>query len=77
MKPLFGLTAAILLRVAIIGYGTHVVPDFDYEAPTQLPMRERIYNALTTVPALKEACRKEGVKPRKPRRPQHKEKAKL
>ncbi|KAG8898843.1 hypothetical protein FRB99_007127 [Tulasnella sp. 403] len=58
MKPLVGLTAAILLCVASIGYG---LPPFDIEAPDQLSMKERIAYALSTVPILVEACKKEGI----------------
>ena len=66
IKPLFGLTAAILLRVAVVGYAQDIEPDFAIEAPTQLPMKERIWHAMTTVPSLVEACRREGIKPKQP-----------
>ncbi|KAG8982667.1 hypothetical protein FRB94_007980 [Tulasnella sp. JGI-2019a] len=62
IKPLFGLTAAILVRVALIGYGPEIVPEFDVLAPDQLSMKDRIAFALTTVPSLAEACKKEGIK---------------
>lgn len=62
IKPLFGLTAAIVIRVACIGYGPEIEPEFDVEAPDQLSMRERIAFALTTVPSLSEACEREGIK---------------
>ncbi|KAG8855850.1 hypothetical protein FRB96_006672 [Tulasnella sp. 330] len=61
IKPLFGLTAAIVIRVACIGYGPEINPEFDVEAPDQLSMRDRIAFALTTVPSLSEACEREGV----------------
>lgn len=62
VKPLFGLTAAILLRVAIIGYASaDVQPDFDVEAPDQRSMRERITWAMMNEPNLVEACKEEGI----------------
>ncbi|KAG9050523.1 hypothetical protein FS837_004707 [Tulasnella sp. UAMH 9824] len=62
VKPLSGLTAAILLRVAIIGYASaDLQPDFDVEAPDQRSMRERIAWAMMNEPKLAEACTKEGI----------------
>ncbi|KAG8938715.1 hypothetical protein FRC04_007917 [Tulasnella sp. 424] len=60
VKPLFGLTAAILLRVATIGYAD-VRPDFDIEAPDQRSMQERLFWAMLNEPKLVEACKKEGI----------------
>ncbi|KAG8981495.1 hypothetical protein FRB90_007210, partial [Tulasnella sp. 427] len=62
VKPLSGLTAAILLRAAIIGYGgAGVQPDFDFEAPDQPSMQKRIAWAMSNDPKLAEACQKEGI----------------
>ncbi|KAG8933560.1 hypothetical protein FRC02_011575 [Tulasnella sp. 418] len=63
VKPVVGLTAAILLRVAVAGYDAPAM--FEMEAPNQLPMEERIRYALETIPVLMEACRKEGIKVRR------------
>ncbi|KAI0076967.1 hypothetical protein K474DRAFT_1181426 [Panus rudis PR-1116 ss-1] len=43
-KPVFGLTASILIRVASIGYGRK--PDFEVNAPGQPTHEERIVDAL-------------------------------
>lgn len=65
IKPLFGLTAAILVRVAVIGYGPESQPEFDLEAPGQLGMKERISFAMNTAPALVDACKTEGIEVRR------------
>jgi len=44
VKPIFGVTAAIMIRVARIGYGLE--PEFLLKAPSQPGMRERIERAL-------------------------------
>jgi len=64
VKPLFGMTAAILLRVAIVGYHPDFLPQFDVEAPNQIPMMERLYWAMTHETPLVEACKKEGITPK-------------
>ncbi|KAF9647828.1 hypothetical protein BDM02DRAFT_3097512 [Thelephora ganbajun] len=40
VKPIFGVTAAIMIRVASIGYGLE--PEFLLKAPSQPGMRERV-----------------------------------
>lgn len=62
-KPIFGLTAAILIRVAIIGYGRE--PDFQLLAPDQRPTEERLAYALRHHAAFREAAEKEGIDPDK------------
>jgi len=44
VKPIFGVTAAIMIRVASVGYGLE--PEFPFKAPGQPGMRERIGHAL-------------------------------
>jgi len=44
VKPIFGVTAAIMIRVASIGYGLE--PEFLLKAPGQPGMRERIERVL-------------------------------
>ncbi|KZT62842.1 hypothetical protein CALCODRAFT_478751 [Calocera cornea HHB12733] len=59
IKPVFGLTAAILVRAAEIGYGRP--PEFEVMAPGQKTIRERIAWALRHVPRLREGAEKEGI----------------
>ncbi|OCF33853.1 hypothetical protein I316_04565 [Kwoniella heveanensis BCC8398] len=47
VKPVYGLTAAILIRVATIGYDT--APDFAVLAPGQKKMQDRIAYEITAV----------------------------
>lgn len=44
VKPIFGVTAAIMIRVATIGYGLE--PEFLLKAPGQPGMRERTEHVL-------------------------------
>ncbi|KAI8989843.1 NUDIX hydrolase domain-like protein [Trametes punicea] len=62
-KPIFGLTAAILIEVATIGYGRE--PDFDPYAPGQPTMQQRIAHALRYDPVFRDAERAEGIDPDK------------
>ncbi|PCH40719.1 hypothetical protein WOLCODRAFT_70305 [Wolfiporia cocos MD-104 SS10] len=62
-KPIFGLTAAIMIRVAAIGYGRQ--PDFEVFAPNQPSQEERIAYALKTNPVFREAAQQEGIDPDK------------
>ncbi|OCH89988.1 hypothetical protein OBBRIDRAFT_812908 [Obba rivulosa] len=60
-KPIFGLTASILIRAAIIGYGRE--PDYEVGAPGQPPLPERLAYSLKNHPVLREAAQKEGIDP--------------
>ncbi|CCM00476.1 uncharacterized protein FIBRA_02510 [Fibroporia radiculosa] len=62
-KPIFGLTAGILIRVATIGYGR--APDFEVDAPGQPCWNERIAYSLKHNPVFLEAMQKEGIDPSK------------
>ncbi|EMD40315.1 hypothetical protein CERSUDRAFT_110918 [Gelatoporia subvermispora B] len=67
-KPIFGLTASILIRAATIGYGRE--PDYELNAPGQPSLPERLAYALRNHPVLREAALKEGIDPdRSPERP--------
>ncbi|EAU82611.1 hypothetical protein CC1G_07893 [Coprinopsis cinerea okayama7 len=59
IKPVFGLTAAMLIRVATIGYGRE--PDFEVHPPGAPTMDERIAWALVHRKVFKDACEKEGI----------------
>ena len=59
IKPVFGLTAAILIRVATVGYAR--APEFELCAPGQWGMQRRIEGALRWNSVLKEARWKEGI----------------
>lgn len=59
IKPVFGLTAAILIRVATIGYARE--PDFEVHSPNEPSLEERIAWALLNRKVFKDACEKEGV----------------
>ncbi|CUA78133.1 rhomboid-like protein [Rhizoctonia solani] len=61
VKPIFGLTASILLRTAIVAYSPQK-PDFQLEAPNQRSTEERFATAMRTVPLLRDAARAEGLK---------------
>ncbi|KAK0242863.1 NUDIX hydrolase domain-like protein [Armillaria nabsnona] len=58
-KPVFGLTAAILIRVAMLGYRKE--PDFEVEPPGAPTNEERIAWVMYSNPAFREACEVEGV----------------
>ncbi|KAG6868115.1 hypothetical protein C0993_007493 [Termitomyces sp. T159_Od127] len=62
IKPVFGLTASIMIRVSMIAYGHP--PEFDIyppgiEAPT---LKARLAWAMLSRPQLREACQQEGLK---------------
>ncbi|KII94552.1 hypothetical protein PLICRDRAFT_33350 [Plicaturopsis crispa FD-325 SS-3] len=59
IKPVFGLTASILIRVATIGYGR--VPEFDEDAPDSPSMDLRIAYALLTMDKFREALKEQGI----------------
>jgi len=59
IKPVFGLTAAILIRTATIGYAR--VPDFDVHPPNACSTEERIAYALLNRKVLRDACTKEDI----------------
>ncbi|KAJ1306821.1 hypothetical protein OPQ81_007807 [Rhizoctonia solani] len=61
VKPIFGLTASILLQAAIIAYNPQQ-PDFQVQAPNQRSTEERFATAMRTVPVLRDAARAEGLK---------------
>ncbi|KAH9899426.1 NUDIX hydrolase domain-like protein [Cubamyces lactineus] len=62
-KPIFGLTASILIEVAKIGYARE--PDFEAYAPGQPTTLQRIAYALRHDPIFREAERAEGIDPDK------------
>lgn len=59
IKPIFGLTAGMLIRVATIGYGRE--PDFEVHAPNAPSLEQRLAWALLTRKVFWDACEKEGV----------------
>jgi len=59
IKPIFGLTASILIRVAQIGYGR--TPTFRVNAPDQPSMKERIDFAMRHHPVIQDAAKEEGL----------------
>ncbi|KAF8705453.1 Rhomboid family, partial [Rhizoctonia solani] len=61
VKPIFGLTASILLQTAIVAYNPQV-PDFELKAPNQRSTEQRFATAMRTVPVLREAARAEDLK---------------
>ncbi|QRW17114.1 NUDIX family hydrolase [Rhizoctonia solani] len=61
VKPIFGLTASILLQTAIVAYSPQV-PDFELKAPNQRSTEQRFATAMRTVPVLREAARAEDLK---------------
>ncbi|KAI0832854.1 NUDIX hydrolase domain-like protein [Trametes gibbosa] len=62
-KPIFGLTASILIKVATIGYGRE--PDFEPYAPGEPTTQQRIAHALRHDPVFREAERAENIDPDK------------
>ncbi|KAI1795055.1 NUDIX hydrolase domain-like protein [Ganoderma leucocontextum] len=60
-KPIFGLTATMLISVASIGYGRE--PDFEASAPDQPGMEQRIAYALRHDPVFRVAAAAEGIDP--------------
>ncbi|ETW83764.1 hypothetical protein HETIRDRAFT_314160, partial [Heterobasidion irregulare TC 32-1] len=61
IKPVFGLTAAILIHTAALAYARP--PAFDVYAPHQPSTAARVAWALRYVPALRQACIAEGMDP--------------
>jgi len=59
VKPVFGLTAAIMIRVAAIGYRRR--PDFKLDAEDQPSVNERAVYALKHRPEVREAATREGI----------------
>jgi len=59
IKPVFGLTAAILIRVATIGYARE--PDFEVHSSEELSVEERIAWALLNRNIFRDACENEGI----------------
>lgn len=61
IKPVYGLTAAILIRVAIVGYAR--MPAFEVYAPGQgsSDIQRRTENAVRWSPVFKEARWKEYI----------------
>ncbi|KAG7449340.1 uncharacterized protein BT62DRAFT_945529 [Guyanagaster necrorhizus] len=58
-KPVFGLTAAILIRVAMLSYAKE--PDFEVEPPGAPTNEERIAWVMYSNPTFRKACETEGV----------------
>ncbi|KIK99005.1 hypothetical protein PAXRUDRAFT_605341 [Paxillus rubicundulus Ve08.2h10] len=60
VKPIFGLTASILIKTATIGYGH--APDFEVQPPNAPTSEQQIAHALLSPSnPLRIACEKEGV----------------
>ncbi|KAJ7264282.1 NUDIX hydrolase domain-like protein [Mycena rebaudengoi] len=60
IKPVFGLTASILIRAATVGYAT--APDFEVHHPEGLSSDERIAWTMLSDPVFREAYEKEGIR---------------
>ncbi|WVR04717.1 hypothetical protein IAU60_001728 [Kwoniella sp. DSM 27419] len=61
VKPVYGLTAAILIQAASMGYDTQ--PEFTVNAPGQRPMEERIsYEICRPDGPLRKAAEEEGMR---------------
>ncbi|KAG9127922.1 hypothetical protein FRC07_007573 [Ceratobasidium sp. 392] len=61
VKPIFGLTASILLHAAMVAYHPQQ-PDFVVQAPNQRSTEQRFDTAMRTVPVLRDAARAEKLK---------------
>ncbi|KAF8606044.1 hypothetical protein BDV93DRAFT_490218 [Ceratobasidium sp. AG-I] len=61
VKPIFGLTASVLLHTAMVAYAPQV-PDFEVKAPDQRSTAERFDTAMKTVQVLRDAARAEKLK---------------
>ncbi|TFK47004.1 hypothetical protein OE88DRAFT_1714761 [Heliocybe sulcata] len=61
VKPVFGLTAAIMIEVAKIGYARE--PEFEVDAENQPSQLERIVSAMKYAEHFKEAMREENLDP--------------
>ncbi|KAF8512128.1 hypothetical protein JB92DRAFT_340107 [Gautieria morchelliformis] len=59
VKPIFGLTSAILIRTAQIGYARD--PEYELCAPGQASLEDRIAIAMQQQETLRKACRDEGI----------------
>ncbi|GJJ11070.1 hypothetical protein Clacol_005301 [Clathrus columnatus] len=59
VKPITGLTSAILIRVAQIGYNRDT--EFEVNAPGQLSLEDRIAVALFENDVLRKACQNENI----------------
>ncbi|KAH9482169.1 Nudix hydrolase 22, chloroplastic [Psilocybe cubensis] len=66
IKPVFGLTAAMLIRVATVGYARQ--PDFEVSPPHAPSNEERIAWALLNRKVFRDACERDGVDLRAARR---------
>ncbi|KAI0337966.1 hypothetical protein BDW22DRAFT_1363550 [Trametopsis cervina] len=62
-KPIYGLTSAILIRVATIGYDQE--PDYELYSPNQWSNEQRLAYAMSHSKVLIEAQIKEGLDPKK------------
>ncbi|KAF8076966.1 NUDIX hydrolase domain-like protein [Lyophyllum atratum] len=60
VKPVFGLTASILIRVASIGYAR--APEFEVEPPGAPGLEKRLAWAVLSKPEVWEALEREGVR---------------
>ncbi|KAJ7599091.1 NUDIX hydrolase domain-like protein [Mycena floridula] len=60
IKPVFGLTASILIHTAMIGYARE--PDFEVYPPRAPGWEERIAHGMLVHPVYREAAEKEGLK---------------
>ncbi|KAG9092452.1 hypothetical protein FS749_015744 [Ceratobasidium sp. UAMH 11750] len=61
VKPIFGLTASILLHAAMVAYHPQQ-PDFEVQAPNQRSTEQRFETAMRTVPVLRDAARAERLR---------------
>ncbi|KAK2465862.1 hypothetical protein APHAL10511_001503 [Amanita phalloides] len=59
IRPIIGLTAAILIRVAEIGFARS--PSFEVRAPGEPTMVRRMAWAVLSKPVYREACEAEGI----------------
>jgi len=59
VKPIYGLTSSIMIRVARIGYKRR--PDFEVKAPDQPSWNERIIYALKNKQDVREAAVRQGI----------------
>jgi len=59
IKPVFGVTAAMLIRTAVLGYAR--APAFSVYAPHEPDVRTRVAWAVRHVPRVRETCMVEGL----------------
>jgi len=69
VKPVFGLTAAMLIRVATVGYARE--PDFEVQPPNAPTLEERIAWALLNRDTFRILCEEEGIDMKPARRILH------